>query len=191
MRRPFTKRTLVRSSIYEATKLVAGLVLCFSIASRLVKELLIEFRRFLDFQVLGFVMIEPKLRMLFCHQIRDALHRRQRFFFAVVVLRHQPLVEAPLEMRRVTAQDHRSRFRKPYQQRLVARRMPRCEEQRQTSVAEYVLVTFDLLHGMLRVNVHRILSVLPLVFGFLNKQRNIGKEVDVAGVVRMSMRESH
>ena len=75
-----------------------------------------------------------------------------------------------------------------HQQRLVAGRVTGCRDDRHAAVAEYVVVTFEFVNGMLRLEAPDAERARPLVFGLLHQQHCLREHFHIADVVGMGMR---
>src|SRR5262249_62348591 len=59
------------------------------------------------------------------------------------------------------------------------------------AVAEHVIVTLELGHRMLRLKARRAALARPFVFGLLHKEHGLRKQLDIADVIRMGVRNRH
>src|SRR5258708_447032 len=102
------------------------------------------------------------------------------------------MIEACLEMHNITAKNHRSSFRKPYEQRLVTWRVSRGGKQHQASVAKDVVVAVDKLYRVLLVEGNSVLSAPgPLVLDSLHQHHRVGEHFNVPRVIRVAMGHGH
>ena len=133
-------------------------------------------------------MVNPELRMFLRDDCRYLVHGLERGLLAPIIGRDIAMIEACLEMRNIAAKNHRSGFREPHAQRLVAGRVAGCGEQDEASVAKDVVVALDELYRMLLVKGDGVLSApSPFVLDFLHQHQRVGKHFDVPGMVRVAM----
>ena len=102
------------------------------------------------------------------------------------------MFEACLEMHGIAAENYRSSFREPHEQRLMARRVPGSGEQYEAAIAEDVEVAVDELYLMLFVEAHGVLPASsPFILDFLHQHQRVGKHFNVPRVVWVAMRHGH
>ena len=75
----------------------------------------------------------------------------ERSLLVPVITGDIAMVEACLEMNNIAAENHRSSYRQPYEQRLVPWRVSRSGEQHEGSISKDVVVAVDELYRMLLV----------------------------------------
>ena len=137
---------------------------------------------------LGLIVVNPELGMFLRYDCSYLVHGLERGLLAPIVGWDIAMLEACLEMCDIAAQNHRSSFRKPHEQRLVARRVSGCREQHEASVAKDIVVAVDELYRMLLVKGDGVLSApSPFVLDSLHQHQRVGKHFDVSRVVRVAM----
>ena len=99
--------------------------------------------------------------MFLRNDCRYLAHRLERCRLAPIIRGDIAILEACLKMRNVAAQNHRTSFRKPHEQRLVAGRVSGRREQDQASVAKNIVVAVDELYWMLLVKGDGIFARAP------------------------------
>ena len=77
------------------------------------------------------------------------------------------------QMHGIAAENYRSSFREPHEQRLMARRVPGSGEQYEAAIAEDVEVAVDELYRMLFVEAH---GVLPVSYTHLDVYKRQGQD---------------
>src|SRR5580692_9160417 len=98
------------------------------------------------------------------------------------------MLKAGLEMHNISAKNHRSSFREPHEQRLMARRVSGRGEQYEAAIAKDIVVAVDELERMLLVKGNGVLSARgPLVFGSLHLHQRGSKHFNVPSVVRVTV----
>src|ERR1700690_2382530 len=105
-------------------------------------------RQFLLLFALGLIVFDPELRMFLRHDCRYLVHRLKRDLLAPIIVRNIAMIEACLEMPNIPAKNHRSSFREPHEQGLVARGVSGRGEQHEASVAKDIVVAVDKLYRM-------------------------------------------
>jgi hypothetical protein len=135
-----------------------------------------------------FVVVDPELGMLLIHDARELVHRVQRHLAIGVETRNSPVLPVRLKMDGIPGQQHIACLVQMNEQRLVASGVAGCRQDRQTAVAEQILVAieeFSLVLGAERL-LRRRHRGLPLVS--LHDQGGVGERVDIADMIGMDMR---
>src|SRR5580658_2792809 len=95
-------------------------------------------------------------------------------------------------MNGIAAENHRSSFREPHEQRLMAGRVSGSGEQHEAAVAKDIVVAVDELYRMLLVKGDCVLPASsPFVLDFLHQHQRVGKHFDVPRVVGVAMGHGH
>src|SRR5579864_6297245 len=137
---------------------------------------------------LGLVVVDPKLRFILSHQIRNFLHRRNSLLLVEIRPWHAAVIPIVLKMDRVAAQDDRTGGRQPDHKTLVAGSVPWRRKDNHAAIAENVVIAVKLLHGMFGFEPRCTERARPLIFGLLDKEKRLRKEFRIADMVGMGVR---
>src|SRR5260221_1212601 len=136
-----------------------------------------------------FVVVDPELGVLLIRDARELVHRVQRHLAIGVETRNSPVVPVRLKMDGIAGQQHIACLVQMNEQRLVSSGAAGCRQDRQTAVAEQILVAIEEFSLVLRAErlLRRRHRGLPLVS--LHDQGGVGKRVDIADMIGMDMRD--
>ena len=73
----------------------------------------------------------------------------------------------------------------------MARRMPGRRDDHHRAVAEHIVIALELRHRMLGLKARCAALARPLVFGLLHIEHHLRKQLDIADVVGMGVRDRH